>query len=91
MKFNDYVYNQIGEEGNLLNKTATKLAFTNTLLNEKQLKDEKLLCSFEERQLVLIKDSLARIYSTLELWNVEGHIDHVFYYKEDEKKDDIIL
>ena len=56
------------------------------MLDEKQLKDEKLLCSFEERQLVLIKDSLARIYSTLELWNVKGHIDHVFNYNEDEKR-----
>lgn len=85
MKFSGHTYNQIGDEASLLSKTAAKLSLAFELNNGEHLKDKELISKFEERQLILIKDSIARMYSTLDLWNVKGHIDQAFEYKDDQK------
>ncbi|KOS61543.1 hypothetical protein FJQ98_16060 [Lysinibacillus agricola] len=85
MKFNRGTYNRISEEASLLSMTASQLSLAFELDDKEHLKDKELLSGYEERQLVLIKDSIARIYATLELWEVEGHIDHAFEHKGEEK------
>ena len=86
MKFNGYVYNKVTQDADLISTITSQMALAELFEKGKHLKDKEILVEYEHKELVGIKDSIARIWASLELNSVKGHLDHVFNYKEDEEK-----
>lgn len=78
MKIDYDMYAKAKAESKLITETATKLEFLSTMMIQHVVSEKDIRSDFEDMQLTMIKDAVARIYLVLELHNIDGTCDEVF-------------
>lgn len=85
MKSEQQFYRKGMEDARFMSDIFSKLEIAKELDQGNHLSREGLLDNYEQRQLIEVKDAIARIWCQFDLENVTGHLDFIFETKEKKK------